>query len=270
MDKILKANIKVNLQFYRRNKLLLLIGILFLGIVGMTMIPSILFSTSNERFFLIITIFKTVTWFMSMMLALIALMSVWYHRSNKCIKLVFTRPCSPEKWVLGHFLSAALVFAAGLLLALLFYVSASLIWGIPLQRAITVSIIVSFVHGMLIYSYLLLLSSLMHPIVAGFIALVFSEGVFYWLAMMCQASAESITNTALSFVLYTLKNIFGSIYYVLPTMSPFEDKLQKLSTGLRISRAEWKYIAGILIYFLIFSAFSYFVTVYSLRKKRIN
>jgi hypothetical protein len=270
MNKILKANIHINWLFYRRSRLLLIIGILMLALFLLTLIPSLLFTSCNDRFSMALRIYGSVSGFTQMILIVIALISVWYHRANKCVKLIFTKNCTPELWIQSHIITAALIMLAGLICAAAAYVVLSLAWDLPLQIGIVAAVCNDFICGMLFYMYLILLTTWMHPIVALTVSFVLSERLFSWLSLLCAAGAERFTSGISHIMLWVLKNLFGAVYYILPGMSPLGYKLEKLSTSLRMEDGTWANIGWGAVYLIMFGSFCYLLTCYSLRRQRMN
>jgi len=268
MLKLLKANIVVNLQFYIRNKLILFLAMILLVGFGFSLVPILAYSSVNERFNNILFIINEMVYFAKIFLAAVALISIWYHTSNKCVKLIFTKPCSPELWVLSHYLSAALVYLVMLIFIFFIYTLLSFIYGVNFQSGVFVWIFVKFVYGMILFSYLLMLSSWFHPVVAFLISTMFSESVFYYLAIMFRNGKDFFDNIIAVTIFNSIGKVFKAVYYTLPDMSPLIEKFDSLNTGLRLP-ANWiTYMIGIFVYTTIFFAFSYSLTVFSLRKKR--
>jgi len=269
MKRSLKANMLTNFRFYQRNRLLIVASLLFLAIMLLTMIPSVIFTSANERFHIVMQIYSMLSGFLAVVIGLIALLSISSHRMNKSITMVFTKPCPPEEWVFSQYLSAATLFLAGISIAVFLFVVLCLAWGIPIQGAVIASVLNNFAQTMMIFAYLFMLTTWMHPLVAGFFFLVISEDIFYWLALVCKAGAESVKSWV-RYLLVPLRFIFEWLYYLFPTMSPFNRELNRLDTGLRLGAGDGQYIVGVLVYAFFFISFCYLLTCYSLRKRRLT
>lgn len=270
MIKLLAENIRLNLIFYRRNRLVTIVGVLFLLIMLLTAVPSIFFTSSNQRFQIVMQVYRGIVTFLIFMSGLLGLIAVWSHRSNKSVKLVFTRPCPPAIWLAGHYLSMLLVFCAGLVVALLLYGLLSLVWGIPLQVGILASALLSTVTALLVFSYMMLLSAWMHPLVAGFIGVVISEGMFYWLAILCESGLEHLKGVIGQLFLTLLHWIFHGLYYVLPTFLLFSESLRRVSSSLRLPDDWGWYLLGNIGYAALFVAFTFVLVCLRLRRSRMN
>jgi ABC-type transport system involved in multi-copper enzyme maturation permease subunit len=270
MNKILRANIHNNLIYYRRNKLLLIVSLLFIAVMLLNLIPSLFFTSHNIRFRLALQIYTGIVGFTGFIVAMIGLISVWAHRSNKSVKLVFTKPCSPETWLLSHYISAGLVLLTGMLVSVVLYLALSLIWNIPIQAGILAYSFNLCVSIVLTFCYLVLLSAWLHPIIAGLVYLAFSENMFYWLALLCKSGIDTLESALLKGMLTVLHWITYGLYYVLPAMKPFEEKMKHLGANLRVPENYGLYSIGQLVYTLLFIVFCFSLTIYSLRKRRMN
>ena len=266
----LKTNVHINFLFYRRNKLLVIVGILCFALMVLTMIPSMIFTSANERFQLASRLYQFLVMFLYLLVALIALISVWYHRSNRCLKLIFTKPYAPEQWVFSHYVSVVLLISVGLFTGVFLYGVLSLCWGLPLQVGVLGAVVYHFCGILLVYSYLLALSSWVHPVVATVLYLLFSEGLFHWLALLCRAGAEAIEAGLGHVTLVVLDKIFYAIYFVLPTSAPFGEALSRVSNSFRMGWGDLKYVAGTLVYFAIMVSLAYLLTVLSLRRRSLT
>lgn len=266
----LRHNIRVNLQFYRRNRLLLIVGLLFLAGMLLTMIPSLFFVTSNERFQLAMQVYGGMYAFLFVISGLIALISIWYHRSNRCLKMIFTKPYRPEAWVVSHYAAVTIVFWCGMILSAVLYTVLSLAWGIPPQAGVLADMVCKYATVLLVYSYLLALSSWVHPIVALVLLLVFSDSTFYWLTLLCRAGSNTIEQGFAHYLLVGMDKGFCAVYYVLPSVSPFGEQLSKLSTGFRLTAPMLKYVAGHLVYAALGTGLCYLLVVYSLRRRQMT
>jgi hypothetical protein len=53
-------------------------------------------------------------------------------------------------------------------------------------------------------------------------------------------------------------------------MGPFDDKIKHLDTSLRLPDQYFGYLGGGLVYLALFLVFSFCLTVYSIRRRRMN
>src|SRR5262245_5825427 len=127
----LAANIRVNLKFYRRNRLLLGMGLVFLLIALIFASGSLLFSTSTGHFELMHQLFDELSTFAFIFVAAVGLILITVHVRGRGVKLIFTKPCTPEVWLGSAFASAVLlafILYSGIV-ALTF--ALSVYWGVP-------------------------------------------------------------------------------------------------------------------------------------------
>lgn len=270
MRKALWANVKNNLVYYRRNRLLLVVGLLCVGVLLVSSFASIFWTTANNRFELARGLYTRVSMYTMLMVGLIGLIAVWSHRANKSVKLIFTRPCSPRVWLASHYVSAGLVFLLGMTIAVGSYLVSSLVWGIPIQTAVFASALNHFIETFLVFSYLMLLSNWMHPVAAVLFFVFISENTFYYLALLCRAGSEALPWKNAPPILPGLETAFQGLYYLLPTMAPFETELQQLSTSLRMPDNCAIHLLKGLVYLALFIFFSFSLTVYNVRRQCMN
>lgn len=268
MTSSLWANVRVHLKFYRRNRLLLVAALLIGVIIGISMIPSLFFYSVTNRFRILMQIFSMSTFFLGVMLALIALISVWYHRSQKCVKLVFTRPCTPANWLLSHYLSALLVYLMAMGVVVLLIIVLFAVWGIPWQWGFLAAVYYDFVTTALLFSLLLMLSAYMHPVLAFIVWLLLQDGMYYYLSLFCRAGAEFLERDSLLILLAALRRLFEGLYFIAPMGSPFAEELSKLQSGFRLEDGGLKYLAGGTVYLALFGALMFAATCYALKRQR--
>ncbi|MEJ2422780.1 MAG: hypothetical protein P8018_13950, partial [Acidobacteriota bacterium] len=187
MPRKITANLRANLIFYRRNKLLWLIAFVFIVVGGLSILPALFFSTSQGRFMTVAYSLRTLLLFINFYVLAMGVLNVWYQRRNRCYKMVVTKPCRPETWLLSNFLSAMLVAVGlyALLIGMAFCVLA--IFGIPVQWGLFSLILVQLAGLMVEFSFLIFLCMVVHPFVAVVLFLIFNEWTFYQLSILTSA-----------------------------------------------------------------------------------
>ena len=133
MLKAFRANLVADLIFFRRNRLVVLVAV-FIGFIWCsTLIPSLLFMSARDKFQLIKTLIAESQWFVMFFVAALAVMTLSYNFNHRCFKMVITKPCPSEAWLLAHY--AAVLLVAAVLYALLLVAAVALFaaWHIPLQ-----------------------------------------------------------------------------------------------------------------------------------------
>ena len=264
----IRANISVNLVFYRRNRLLLAASLFILLALGLTIVPSLFFLSATKRLEQITMIFTQINFFAMIVTAGAGMLFVSQHIKDRSVKMVFTKPCLPETWLLSSYLSAALVAAA--LYAGSFLISTVLAaaWGIPFPTGLVFITAKEFLLAVAIMAYVTFLSVLVHPVLAFMIAVVLQEGLFYWLKILIGGGLKAAGAKAAFPLLKPLKVLVDIVYFVLPTFNPYSDKTQLVSANLRGSDVDWSYLSLIALYALALAGLFYFLTVIALKKKR--
>ncbi len=268
MYALLRANVETNLVFYRRNRLLVAAALFIVLIMGITSIPAIIFTSKTQHLDLIKTVLRMVTGFSTFVTVGLGLMLVSQHIRDRSVKMVFTKPCLPEVWLLGSFLSAALVafvlFAGGLLISSILFA----VWGIPFQTGVLFIVLNEFFQALSLMAFATFLSVVFHPVMALFVLLVLREELFYWLKVMLTGGIKALGNNVLAVLLVPVKLLVDWLYMLWPTFSPYEEKMSRLFTSLRGSDADWTYLFLSITYAVLLTAAFYFLTGYVLKKKR--
>lgn len=270
MIRQLAENIRINFKFYRRNRLLQLIALFLVLIFCVTLFPSFICSGFTKKFYIITRIQSLLSSFILVMTAALALLMLYYHASTRCIKMVLTKPCLPEVWLLAAFLSGIILcfvlYTVSFLIALVLF----LIWGIPFQWGLIFVALNNFATTVIIYSYLTMLTSIMHPALAALVALVIQEGTFHNLLVLLMGAVQGVTDPIKWFILKTLEQICAFFHIILPNYSPFSDRTSDIYKSYRVTGMGWLYLLYILGYTLLFAAFCYFVTVFFFKRRRYN
>lgn len=262
------ANIKTNLKFYIRNRLLLAAAIFTILVLGMSIIPSIIFFSMTKHLEIVRTIFSQLNSFATIVTAGLGLLLIYHHINNRSTKMVFTKPCLPDVWLLSSFFSASLVsfilFSGTLLICSTLF----LIWNIPFQGGIIYITINEFLQAIILLSYITFLSIILHPVLVVLIIFIFSEGTFYYLKIFLVNGLKAGGDGNYISFLKALKGFADVIYILIPSFSPFSEETAKIYSSLRLSDARWDYLLLTLAYTLLISSLFYFLSVYFLKRKR--
>jgi ABC-type transport system involved in multi-copper enzyme maturation permease subunit len=262
----LLANTFTHLRFYRRNRLLVLVGILIGIMFLISIVPTAI--TASKRFDTIQALVSTAEGFLVMLAAVLGLVTISHHVRTRSLKLVITHPCSMETWVLSHFVSALIVvttlFAGVLLLALGLF----LVWGVPVQWGLFYVLLQSLCSAMVIFAFLLFLSTVVHPVVAALIALVFSPETLRWLITIIKAQAEMVPDGVLKTLDQILLTVFHGLYLVWPEYSPFAEQTTRLQRSYLVAAGDTWVIVLTVLYTTLLCALSFFLTSAVLKRKR--
>jgi hypothetical protein len=262
------ANIRTNLIFYRRNRLIIAAVVFIVLVLGLTTLPSFFFMSNTQRLEQLRQLFTLVNGFTLVLTAGLGLVLVSQHIRDRSVKMVFTKPCLPETWLLSSFLSAALVafvlYAGSFLIAS----ALALIWKLPYPSGIFYISINQFFQTVSLMAYATFLSVILHPVLAAMILLVLREGLLYTLKIILASGIKAAGAKAFVPFLKFVKLFVDAAYLVLPTFNPYAEKTAPVYTSLRGSDADWNYLFPAVAYALTVSALFYFLTAYVLKKKR--
>lgn len=252
------ANVAVHLKFFRRNRLLLAIGIVFLLIASIYTAASLLFESAAGRFELIRTLFLQLSWYSLIFTASLGLVLMSTHLRGRAVTLVFSKPCSVEAWVASGFVAAILVAAVLYAAVWLVTLVLSLVWGIPLQAGFAFIAVEMFGRAIVAMAILSFLATVFHPIVALLLMLFFNEATFYGLRMGLITAVEATGGNPL---LPVVEKLMFAIYLLIPMQDPLGELTGEVYTSLRASGEQWGYLAMLLAYTLAVTGIFYLLSV---------
>jgi len=264
MAELLKANILTDVTFYRRSRLLFAFTLVFLLITALQSLPPLFMNSGVQNFNSLQQIVSTLNFFILILSAGMGLLIISSHLRNRSLKMVFTKPCPPEVWLLSAFLSAGamslflnvVVLGSGVLL--------SVLWHLPVRLGLVFLSAETFVASLGLIAYLMLLAMVMHPALAAIVAIIFNADLFYDFDVWTKAAIRSGNS---GFALRMVERVFHSLYIVLPMAYPFDKQTENIYTSLRVMSGEWKYLLFSFGYALALSAFCYCVALYALQRK---
>lgn len=261
----IRSNMVVNFKFYLRNRLLLVISLLFLGMTALSTIPAF-FMSSNQTFTILKSLFIQLNSFTMVFTAGMGLFLVSTHLKNRSIKMVLTKPCLPEVWLASAFFSAVAVSLVLNLLILLFAVVFSFSMGIPFQDGYVFISLDYFIKSIIMLSYIMFLSMVFHPVMAVLVALIFNEGTFYGLKTMLMAVSKSNSG----WYLVAFEKVVGIIYMITPIMSPLSsEKTGNIYSSLRVASPDWGNLVNAAVYTLAITWLFFLLSDRSLRNKTL-
>jgi len=265
MSALLRANILTDFAFYRRSRLLLAFTLVALLLTGLSTLPVLFSGSSVQSFRSLQQVFSVLNDMLLFLAGAIGLLVISSHLRSRCLKMVFTKPCSPGAWLASAFLSAVLISLSLNALILGGSVILSFVWHVPVRAALVFLSAENFVVSIGIIAYLILLATLLHPALAVIFILIFNAEMFYSFYTWTQGAIRAGDS---SFYLRVFEKLFHFFYLLLPMVNPFEKQLEGVSTSMRIAHGEWKYLVYSLGYVLVLSAFCYFVALFTLQRKR--
>lgn len=268
MKRQILANIKTNLKFYARNALLWFLIIIFFFYGGITIFFSTIYSSETLKFRNIQTIVSLLIQYCFIIISILGMLTLFSHIRNRSLKLVFTKPCSPENWFLSLYLSIFLVGGVCFFLILIISYLLFLVWKIPFQTGIFYILIYNFVMACIYSFFLCFLTIFLHPLLSIFFALAFNENSFYEILIFIRAAIKNVTNPSYLFWLKVSEKLLHFIYMVLPA-SFFKEEKFKITQRWIATGKDFAHLGIVVLYGFVISSLFYFLSCYLIKKKRI-
>ncbi len=269
MKNLLLTNIRVNLKFFRRNRILIVVSV-FMGIIFLiSMIPSLFFITRAEHMDLVKRVFSTFSEFLTLIVGIMGMLYIHHHTSNRNLKMVFTKPCTPEVWLLSGIASAMLISSFLYLLSFIICSIFFAVWSIPLYHGLFLVALNEFFQSMIVFTYISFLTLLMHPVIVILFIIIFQEGFFYSLKVILAGGIKALNEGAGAAFLKAMKFIVDILYFIVPTFSPYHAKLSDFYSSLRVDLNALKYLSLSFGYTATAVALFYFLSLHLIKKKRL-
>lgn len=268
MMKAFQSNLVAHLIFFRRNRLVLLVGLFLCFIWGSTLIPSLLFISARDKFQLIQMLMSQSHGVVMVFVAALAVMALHYNFNQRCFKMVITRPCPPEVWLLALYAAVMLVAAVLYALVLVAVVVLFRVWHIPLQWGVFYVVGNSFLTVMTIVPVLIFLVTVMHPFLAIILMALANEGTFYGLLVMLSAALSHATAPWAKFWYGVANTVVYGVYLVVPSYSLFERKVAKIHSSLRMGWNDLEWLGLTLLYTVLIGALFFALAALALRRRR--
>ena len=265
----LLTNIKTNLIFYRRNKLLIVIIIFLFLFLSLMLIPTFLFlTTETQKFLLIKTIIDQLSGFIVILAAIFGLLTMSHHIRNRSIKMVLTKPCSTGLLLISHFFSATIVCFVLYVLVYLIAIVLFSFWNIPLQWGLLYVLVNSFCQAIIILSITTFLTMIIHPVIAILFVLAINESTFYHLTSLATVGIEKIKQPFFLAFLKGIRPVLNFFYMTFPSYSPFSEKLAHVTSSYRVEAADLKYLLFNILYASILFVFLFLISNDVLKRRR--
>jgi len=264
MTELLKANIWADVKFYRRSKLLLAFMLVFLLLTALQSLPPLFMDSGVQSFNSLQQIVADLNFFLLILAGGMGLLIISSHLRSRSLKMVFTKPCPPELWLLSAYVSAAVMSLLLNLVVLGSGVLLSVLWHLPVRMGLVFVSAETFAVSLGLIAYLMLLGTVIHPALAAIVAVIFNADLFYQFDVWTKAAMRSGNS---SIALRMVERLFHGLYILLPMVYPFDKQTQNIHTSLRVMSGEWKYLLFSLGYTLALSAFCYCVSLFALKRK---
>ncbi len=268
MKRQLVACLNTHLKFSWRNRVPLAFAGLLLGLMLLTVLPMVLLMKSVDRLDLLIQTVRYLQRWIYVVIAALALISVSHHLQNRSLKMVISKPCPIEVWLLSPFLSVAAIAACLYAVVLTLAVGLALLWRIPIHPGLFFVTCNEFLRAMIISSYLILLASLFHPVIAAMVVLMMQEDQFYWLTILISKGLEATPDSPWRGWFLAATQISQAIYRTLPWYEPFARQTAHIHFGSPIGWGNLKYLAYTAVYTACFASFCFLISDWILRKRR--
>ena len=255
-----------HLIYFRRSRLLLAFGLVFLGIIVLFALPQLFMATKLTVFDVIRIALDEMEIFLVIFSAALGLFLVSSHLRARNLKMVFTKPCPPGLWLVSAFLAAILVSLFIQLLITAVAMTACLAFRLHVQMGVLFVSLDSFAMCVGMIGYLTFLATAMHPVLAAVFVVFFNPSLFYLLRVQMLGFIESGSKNALVRI---LEPSFQLVYMALPVFHAFSDKTASVRASLRVDHGQWMHVFGAFGYDLALAALCYCLSLVFLQRKRL-
>lgn len=266
----LAINIKNNFLLYRRSKLLIILGIILFVFYGLTSLPMLIAVSFTAKVSGISSILARLHNFSSLFLAVVLLVGLYYPIKNRCLKMIITKPCPPETWLLSNYISSILI---ALVINILIFIIACLfflIWDLGFQLSLVYIFFDQFLRLVIMLSYLTFLMMVFGTWGAVIFGLFLTDSFFFYITNLFLALYNSATSGAVKTMNLVIHKIFYFIYTVIPMADPFSKETNLIYRNFKIELSDWEYILYTLIYTIFIAGFFYLVNSFLLKRKRLT
>lgn len=265
----LRANLRANFLYYRRNRLLLAVVLVVTFFLGVSWIPALFAGSPNQRFALVVHLFESLQVYVYLLAVALGLLAVSSHLRDRSIKMVLTRPVPPALWLGSHWLSAALLLAALTAGSVALTAGALALWGIPWQAGFAYLGLITWLRCLVVFSFLIFLTTFLHPVLAGLVALVFQPATFYGLATWTASAAQTAETAAGRAGLGALSHLLYLLYTVLPLSGLAGGSEERISGSYRAGMADLRDIGVALVYTAVLAALFLALSSRELGRRRL-
>ena len=266
MEERILSNVKANLKFYSRNGIIWIVILIMLMQVG----ARIFFYSYAQgmKFEILRSFLGGLGGFFSVIVAVLGMLTVSYHLRNRCFKMVFSRPCSPDRWLFSLFLSVVIVSASLIAVALLSLICLFIAWKIPFQAGCIYILLHSMCRWILLSFCLLFLSVFLNPALSVFLVAVLTETNLYRLTIMLGFAANRASSSAARMFLKTLWHTARALYMSVP-LSLYPLETGRIASNWITSGQDWMRLGIVFLYTFCASCLLFFLSSSILGRKRL-
>lgn len=247
-------NMKVNFLLYLRSKLILVMSIIFGGLIIISFLIAFARINPTMAFSSVKYLLGFFDFFTNVFVITLVLVGISNPLGSRSIKMILTKPCRPEYWILSNYCAALVVGLFFVLLSFIGVVAYFFAGDMAIQWGFLYILIHNVLMLMLRTAFAVFIAVVLHPVVAGIVVILgldlfagFFTSVFITLSNVTEAFSK-----VLSAVFSSLRYIFQSVYYVLPDVHPFADKTKNtVYASLKVASGDWLYLGYTSLYMLL-------------------
>jgi len=264
------ANIKTDLIFFSRNGLLLLIfTILVTQTIMSIFLRNLLGAYRGSVFETIKNFTETFNNFGYILVVALGIITIFSHSSQRCLKMVFTRPCPPEIWMVSLALSIAIVATALFFLSFFVGLLLFVVEEIPYQSGLVFVCLQKWCEALIISFFLLLLGLVIHPLLAVFLISVMNEKTLYWLQLVIKAALQNASSFSRAFLLDLARSLTGLLYRIVPVQVPSEEQFAEIARSWIVLPKDWVQLIIFVAYTFTFCCLIILLASEVLKRKRL-
>jgi hypothetical protein len=265
----LKVNVLNNLLYYRRKHYVTMFG-LFVIFVLLNFIGGAWQRFSSGDNFEAITIILNSFLKMGYWTApILCAFFIYTYHTKKYLKMVFTKPCSPERWLFSAIFSALFVSGIIYLFTVVLGVILFTAFRVPIQLGFFYIVLYKFFSIIIMVSFTAFLVTVFTKSGLAIVFFMFiGERQFHSLrdnmnSSIVQDAMQGVGK--LFFVgIYHLSNF---LYAILPLRTPYSDEIKAVFVSYRVLPVYWSYLLLMILYALVAFGVYFILSVFLLKKR---
>lgn len=262
-------NVRTNLAYYRRSRLVLICWVVLAFFLLQFVLMAVFVGANGGKLQAVAHLLSGFSGFAVLFTGILALAGIATQLHNRSYELVVSRPCLPDTWILSHFAAAALVGAVLQVLILLAGILLMLAFGIPLQWGILYVALHHFCEGLIFLSFAGLLAVLFHPALAVILALLLSPQIIGGFLELVLGGLRVAHQVWLRIALHAVQAVLTLVYYVLPVFSPHPLRSQHINVSLSFAPGDLGILGIDLVYSLAVVALCFGLASLALRRRSV-
>lgn len=262
------ANYKINIKYLKRNKLILISLIFFIFIFTINIISSYKSISKAQSLRIITYNFDFINTIGLILIIIIGITILSSHIKNRSIKMIFTKPCTIESYLISIFLTGFTLSIFISIINIIYFVVFSIIFNIPIQTGVYFIGLEFFFRNLWVFSLIVFLSIIFHPVLIVVIIFILNEFMLYNLITSTEMYVRTAETAISKIIAPLLNNIITLFFYITPTLQPYSIERHQIFYSFYINGfGEIKYFIFSYGYFIILTMLFYFLSVYFLKRK---